>query len=56
MKLLLGLKIGNAGHGRRPKKLLLGLKILWAADFQKKKLLLGLKIVERQTQENFSWG
>ena len=23
MKLLLGLKIGNAGHGRRPKKLLL---------------------------------
>ena len=42
MKLLLGLKIGNAGHGRRPKKLLLGKNFL-GGGLQKKKTSTGVK-------------
>ena len=50
INLLKGLKIGERGHGRRLKKLLLGLKIFWRRT-PKKKLLLGLKIVERRTRQ-----
>ena len=40
INLLKGLKIGERGHGRRLKKLLLGLKIFW----------------RRTPKKNFYWG